>query len=86
MKSYQDYPKINNDRINFSKISGNLELPYLVEIQTESYTQRRIQRSRDERRRCAFQHYRQSGHGDGWQRRCSVRRCSWAFVTGHGWR
>ena len=37
MKSYQDYPKINNDRINFSKISGNLELPYLVEIQTESY-------------------------------------------------
>ena len=34
MKSYQDYPKINNDRINFSKISGNLELPYLVEIQT----------------------------------------------------
>ncbi len=37
MKSYQDYPKINNDRINFSKISGNLDLPYLVEIQTESY-------------------------------------------------
>ena len=23
MKSYKDYPKINNDRINFSKISGN---------------------------------------------------------------
>ena len=37
MKSYKDYPKINNDRINFSKISGTLELPYLVEIQTESY-------------------------------------------------
>jgi len=37
MKSYKDYPKINNDRINFSKISGKLELPYLVEIQTESY-------------------------------------------------
>ena len=37
MKSYKDYPKINNDRINFSKISGNLPLPYLVEIQTESY-------------------------------------------------
>lgn len=37
MKSYKDYPKLNNDRINFSKISGNLELPYLVEIQTESY-------------------------------------------------
>jgi DNA-directed RNA polymerase subunit beta len=37
MKSYNDYPKINNDRINFSKISGKLPLPYLVEIQTESY-------------------------------------------------
>lgn len=37
MKSYKDYPKINNDRINFSKISGSLPLPYLVEIQTESY-------------------------------------------------
>ena len=37
MKSYKDYPKINNDRINFSKIGGTLELPYLVEIQTESY-------------------------------------------------
>src|SRR5574344_676177 len=37
MKSYKDYPKINNDRINFSKISGKLPLPYLVEIQTESY-------------------------------------------------
>ena len=37
MKSYKDYPKINNDRINFSKISGTLPLPYLVEIQTESY-------------------------------------------------
>ncbi len=38
MKTYRDYPKINNDRINFSKISGDLPLPYLVEIQTESYT------------------------------------------------
>ena len=37
MKSYKDYPKLNNDRINFSKISGTLPLPYLVEIQTESY-------------------------------------------------
>ena len=37
MKSYKDYPKINNDRNNFSKIGGTLELPYLVEIQTESY-------------------------------------------------
>ena len=39
MKSYKDYPKLNNDRINFSKISGSLELPYLCEIQTESYRQ-----------------------------------------------
>ena len=37
MKSYKDYPKINNDRINFSKIGGHQPLPYLVEIQTESY-------------------------------------------------
>lgn len=37
MKTYRDYPKINNDRINFSKISGKLPLPYLVEIQTDSY-------------------------------------------------
>ena len=39
MKSYKDYPKINNDRINFSKIGGKLDLPYLCEIQTESYKQ-----------------------------------------------
>ena len=37
MESYKDYPRLNNDRINFSKVSGSLELPYLVEIQTESY-------------------------------------------------
>ena len=37
MKSYKDYPKLNNDRINFSKIGGTLELPYLCEIQTDSY-------------------------------------------------
>ena len=37
MQSYKDYPRLNNDRISFSKISGKLELPYLVEIQTESY-------------------------------------------------
>src|SRR5574344_1061203 len=37
MISYKDYPKINNDRINFSKISGKLPLPYLVEIPTDSY-------------------------------------------------
>lgn len=39
MKSYKDYPKLNNDRINFSKIGGKLELPYLCEIQTDSYKQ-----------------------------------------------
>ncbi len=37
MKSYKDYPRLNNDRINFSKISGHLDLPYLCEIQTDSY-------------------------------------------------
>ena len=37
MKSYKDYPTLNNDRINFSKISGHLDLPYLCEIQTDSY-------------------------------------------------
>ena len=36
-KTYKDYPLLPNDRINFSKISGNLELPNLVEIQTDSY-------------------------------------------------
>ncbi|MCH5180622.1 MAG: DNA-directed RNA polymerase subunit beta [Erysipelotrichales bacterium] len=35
--NYNNYKKLNNDRIDFSKISGTLELPYLVEIQTESY-------------------------------------------------
>lgn len=36
-KTYKDYPLLQNDRIDFSKISGHLELPYLVEIQTESF-------------------------------------------------
>ena len=36
-KTYKNYPLLPNDRINFSKISGNLELPNLVEIQTDSY-------------------------------------------------
>ena len=26
-----------NGRLDFSKVSGSLELPYLVEIQTDSY-------------------------------------------------
>ena len=37
METYKNYPILNNGRINFSKISGNLEVPYLVEIQTDSY-------------------------------------------------
>ncbi len=36
-KSYKDYPLLPTGRINFSKISGSLELPNLVEIQTDSY-------------------------------------------------
>ena len=36
-KTYKEYPLLPNDRINFSKISGSLELPNLVEIQTDSY-------------------------------------------------
>ena len=36
-KTYKNYPLLPNDRINFSKISGSLELPNLVEIQTDSY-------------------------------------------------
>ncbi len=37
MDSYKNYKKINNDRIDFSKVSGSLPLPYLVEIQTKSF-------------------------------------------------
>lgn len=33
----ESYPVGANGRINFSKISGKLPLPYLVEIQTDSY-------------------------------------------------
>ena len=36
-KTYKNYPLLPNERINFSKISGSLELPNLVEIQTNSY-------------------------------------------------
>jgi len=35
--SYKNYKAGLNDRIDFSKISGTLPLPYLVEIQTDSY-------------------------------------------------
>ncbi|MEG2269891.1 MAG: DNA-directed RNA polymerase subunit beta [Bacilli bacterium] len=33
----KDYKVMNNNRIDFSKVSGKLELPYLVEIQTKSF-------------------------------------------------
>ena len=33
----KDYPVGINGRIDFSKISGHLDLPNLVEIQTDSY-------------------------------------------------
>ncbi len=36
-KTYKNYPLLPNDRVNFSKVSGSLELPNLVEIQTDSY-------------------------------------------------
>ncbi len=36
-KTYKDYPLLQNDRIDFSKISGHTPLPYLVEIQTDSF-------------------------------------------------
>ena len=36
-KTYKDYPVLPSGRINYSKISGSLELPNLVEIQTDSY-------------------------------------------------
>ncbi len=38
LKEYiEKYPARQNGRLDFSKISGSLELPYLVEIQTESF-------------------------------------------------
>ena len=37
MEKLKNYKRLNNDRIDFSKISGTLELPYLVEIQTDSF-------------------------------------------------
>ena len=33
----EKYPAKLNGRLDFSKISGSLDLPYLVEIQTESF-------------------------------------------------
>ena len=37
MTGYKDYPVGTNGRINFSKISGSAEIPYLAEIQTKSF-------------------------------------------------
>ena len=37
MEIYKNYKRLNNDRIDFSKVSGTMPLPYLVEIQTESF-------------------------------------------------
>ena len=34
---YPNNKRLHNDRIDFSKVSGSLELPNLVEIQTDSY-------------------------------------------------
>ena len=36
-KIFPEKKRLSNDRIDFSEISGNLELPYLCEIQTKSY-------------------------------------------------
>ena len=35
MELYKNYARLNNDRIDFSKVSGKMPLPYLVEIQTD---------------------------------------------------
>ncbi len=35
--TYKNYPLGRNDRINFSKISGSLDIPYMVEIQVKSF-------------------------------------------------
>ena len=35
--SEKNYKMLHNDRREYSRISGKLDLPYLVEIQTESY-------------------------------------------------
>ena len=37
IRNINDLKKMNNDRYDYSKISGNLPLPNLVEIQTKSY-------------------------------------------------
>ena len=37
MELYKNYARLNNDRIDFSKVSGKMPLPYLVEIQTDSF-------------------------------------------------
>ncbi len=37
MRNISDLKKLNNDRYDYSKVSGDLPLPNLVEIQTKSY-------------------------------------------------
>jgi len=36
-RNIKDLKRLNNDRVDYSKISGKLPLPNLVEIQTKSY-------------------------------------------------
>jgi DNA-directed RNA polymerase beta subunit len=36
-RKIENLRRLNNDRVDYSKISGELELPNLVEIQTKSY-------------------------------------------------
>ncbi len=38
-RNIADLPKLNNDRVNYSRVSGKLPLPNLVEIQTKSYAE-----------------------------------------------
>ena len=37
MENYKNYRKLNNDRIDFSKVSSDFPLPNLISIQTDSY-------------------------------------------------
>ena len=37
IRNIENLNKLNNDRYDYSKISGKLPLPNLVEIQTKSY-------------------------------------------------
>ena len=39
IRNIENLNKLNNDRYDYSKISGKLPLPNLVEIQTKSYAE-----------------------------------------------